>query len=120
MESKGCGVLDTPLSRSMTAYYGAVRRIHFAGASVLPLSAYEPRPKRRIGKRQFPAAAQRLEQLHEIERHVGRGPRGEKSLEGVEIRVIIRTVSRIIFGRLRRRVSVRSGGGRAQPWEIQR
>jgi hypothetical protein len=26
MESKGCGVLDTPLSRSMTAYYGAARR----------------------------------------------------------------------------------------------
>ena len=61
------------------------------------MSADEPSPKRRIGKRQFPAAARRLEQVHEIERRVGRGPLGEKSLEGVEIRAIIRTVSRIIF-----------------------
>jgi hypothetical protein len=74
MESKGCGVLDTPLSRSMTAYYGAVRRIHFADASVLPLSADEPSTKGRIGKRQFRAAPSALNNCTRSSATLARAP----------------------------------------------
>jgi hypothetical protein len=51
---------------------------------------------------------------------VGNSCGRKNALEDGKIHAIIRTVSRIIFGRVRRRVSVRSGGGRAQPSEIQR
>jgi hypothetical protein len=33
MEAKSCGVLDTPLSRSMTAYYGAAQCVAVASRS---------------------------------------------------------------------------------------
>src|ERR1700677_4443197 len=82
--------------RSMTAYDGAAQCVAVASrslpanqsppriksgagfrwktlwASVLPLSVDEMGMNRPIGKCQLPAAAQRLEQLHEVERHVGR------------------------------------------------
>jgi hypothetical protein len=47
-------------------------------------------------------------------------PQDEKSLEGVKIRAIIRTVSRIIFNLAAFRLPARASTAFAQPSEMQR